>query len=278
MTTDFLSAESVAPIAGVVRGRSEELVTVHSSPASKIALFRSLFRGREDVYPRRFQSRKTGHAGYQPACANEWVRGICDKPRIKCAECPNRRLLPVTDEVIRWHLSGQDEQGREFVMGVYPMLLDETCHFLAVDFDGEAWQADAGAFVETCRRLELPAALERSRSGQGGHVWLFFEEAIPAALARDLGSHILTETMENRPDIGFRSYDRFFPNQNTLPKGGFGNLIALPLQKQPRARGRETRRARSVQPGAGIQIPAISSVQINYSATMFTRFVPAEMP
>jgi len=122
-------------------------------------------------------------------------------------------------------------------MGVYPMLRDETCHFLAVDFDREGWQQDAGAFLDVCRHLNLPTALERSRSGNGGHVWFFFEEAIPANLARNLGSHILTETMENNPDIGLRSYDRFFPNQDTLPKGGFGNLIALPLQKQARLRG-----------------------------------------
>ena len=121
-------------------------------------------------------------------------------------------------------------------MGVYPMLQDETCHFLAADFDKESWQADAGAFLDTCRRLSLPAALERSRSGNGGHVWLFFEDTVSASLARKLGSHILTETMELRPEVGFGSYDRLFPNQDTLPKGGFGNLIALPLQKQARRR------------------------------------------
>jgi len=196
-----------------------------------------MFRGREDVYPRRFESRKTGRSGYQPACANEWMRGVCDKPRIKCGDCPNRRLLAVTDEAIRWHLSGRDDRGRDFVMGVYPMLQDETCWFLAIDFDEKSWQVDAGAFVETCRRFDLPAALERSRSGNGGHVWFFFDEAIPASLARKMGSHILTETMENRPEIGLGSYDRLFPNQDTLPKGGFGNLIALPLQKRPRERG-----------------------------------------
>ena len=139
-----------------------------SSPQAKIALFRSLFRGREDVYPRRFESRKTGKSGYAPACANEWVRGICEKPRIKCAECPNRRFLPVTDDVIRWHLSGRDAEGQPFVAGVYPMLLDETCFFLAVDFDKAGWREDAAAFLETCRRLNLPAALERSRSGEAG--------------------------------------------------------------------------------------------------------------
>ena len=208
-----------------------------SSSAAKIALFRSLFRGRDDVYPRRFQSRKTGKSGYAPACANEWVRGICEKPRIKCAECPHRRFLPVTDDVIRWHLSGHDEASQPFVAGVYPMLFDETCHFLAVDFDRANWGEDAGAFLDTCRRLNLHAALERSRSGRGGHVWLFFDEALPATLARRLGSHILTETMERRPDVGLDSYDRLFPNQDTMPQGGFGNLIALPLQKKPREQG-----------------------------------------
>ncbi|NUQ62713.1 MAG: DEAD/DEAH box helicase family protein [Pirellulales bacterium] len=213
------------------------LVNRHSPPESKIALFRSLFRGRDDVYPRRFESRRTGKSGYQPACANQWAPGVCLKPKIKCAECRHRSFLPVTDDVIRWHLSGQDDNGRDFVMGVYPMLRDETCFFLAADFDKTHWWEDAGAVLETCRRMNLPAVLERSRSGNGGHVWLFFQEAIPAALARRLGSHILTETMELRPDIGLDSYDRLFPNQDTLPQGGFGSLIALPLQKCPREQG-----------------------------------------
>src|ERR1700731_1181394 len=163
------------------------LVHQLSSSDEKIALFRSLFRGREDVYPRRFESRKTGKSGYAPACANEWVRGICEKPRIKCAECPHRRFLPVTDEVIRWHLSGRDDVGQPFVAGVYPMLLDETCFFLAVDFDKSGWLEDSTAFMETCGKMDLSAALERSRSGRGGHVWLFFEEAVSAAHARKLG-------------------------------------------------------------------------------------------
>ena len=205
-----------------------------STPQTKIALFRSLFRGREDVYARRFESRKTGKSGYAPACSNEWARGVCEKPRIKCAECPSRRFLPVTDDVIRWHLSGYDPQGQPFVAGVYPLLQDETCFFLAVDFDKADWRADVAAFLETCRRLNLEAALERSRSGRGAHVWFFFEDAIPAAMARRLGSHVLTETMESRPDVGLDSYDRLFPNQDTMPQGGFGNLIALPLQMGPR--------------------------------------------
>ena len=212
-------------------------VNQHSPAEAKIALFRSLFHGREDVYPRRFESRKTGRAGYSPVCGNEWVQGICEKPRIKCSECPHQRFLPVTDDVIRWHLQGHDDHSRDFVIGVYPMLLDETCFFLAADFDKTTWQDDVGALLETCRQMNLPAALERSRSGRGGHIWFFFNEAVPATLARKLGAHILTETMERRPDIGLDSYDRFFPNQDTLPPGGFGNLIALPLQKRPRESG-----------------------------------------
>ena len=212
-------------------------VHLHSSTDAKISLFRSLFRGRDDVYARRFESRKTGKAGYMPACGNEWLRGICEKPRIRCTDCAHQRFLAVNDDVIRWHLSGQDDHGQSFVAGVYPMLRDESCFFLAVDFDKMGWREDASAFVETCRRLDLPAALERSRSGKGGHVWFFFEEAIPAALARKLGSFVLTETMERRPEVGFDSYDRFFPSQDTLPQGGFGNLIALPLQRHARDRG-----------------------------------------
>src|SRR5438093_4501463 len=149
--------------------QSPSLVHQLSSSDEKIAFFRSLFRGRQDVYPRRFESRKTGKSGYAPACANEWVRGICEKPRIKCAECPNRRFLPVTDEAIRWHLSGRDDVGQPFVAGVYPMLFDETCFFLAVDFDKSGWLEDSSAFIETCRRMDLSAALERSPSGRGGH-------------------------------------------------------------------------------------------------------------
>jgi hypothetical protein len=150
-----------------------------TSPEAKIALFRSLFRGRADVYPRRFESRTTGRTGYAPACAHEWVRGICEKPRIKCADCTVRRFLPVTDDVVRWHLSGRDDAGLPFVAGVYPLLLDETCHFLAVDFDKAQWRDDALAFARVCRARSLHAGIERSRSGQGAHVWIFFEEPSP---------------------------------------------------------------------------------------------------
>ncbi|MCK5453044.1 MAG: restriction endonuclease subunit R, partial [Calditrichia bacterium] len=215
-------------------------VNNHSSEELKISLFRSLFRGREDVYPRRFESLKTGKKGYQPACRNEWISGICEKPKIRCDNCTYREFLPVTDNVVRNHLLGidpQEKSGRDFTIGVYPLLTDETCWFLAADFDKTTWQEDALEFIETCKRFNIPAAVERSRSGSGGHVWIFFCESIPATIARKMGTFILTQTMERRPEIGLDSYDRFFPSQDTFPQGGFGNLIALPLQKTPRKNG-----------------------------------------
>ena len=215
-------------------------ITNQSSAEAKIDLFRSLFRGRDDVYARRFESRRTGKTGYQPVCRNEWVSGICKKPKGRCDDCTARDFPPITDEVVTNHLLGVDPHDiskRDFTMGVYPMLLDETCWFLAVDLDKASWKEDAKAFWETCELAALPIALERSRSGDGGHIWFFFSEPIPAALARRLGALLLSQTMEGRPEIGLDSYDRLFPSQDTLPKGGFGNLIALPLQKKPRENG-----------------------------------------
>jgi len=202
------------------------------SSEEKISLFMSLFRGREDVFPKRWDNQKTGKSGYSPACSNEWVKGVCKKPQIKCSECPHQAFIPVTEEVIRKHLSKRD-----CTIGVYPMLKDETCWFLAVDFDKEHWKRDAAAYLETCRFKNVLASFERSRSGNGGHVWIFFSEPIIASDARKMGAALLTETMERYPEIGFESYDRFFPNQDTMPTGGFGNLIALPLQRQPRENG-----------------------------------------
>jgi superfamily II DNA or RNA helicase len=217
-------------------------VTNTSPAADKIALFRGLFAGRTDVFPFRWENAKTGRSGYAPACANEWLRGVCGKPEVKCGECPNPAFIPVSDEVIECHLRGEDRvrpggRGGDLVAGVYPLLFDDTCKFLAVDFDGEQWSTDALAFMATCREVDAPAALERSRSGQGGHVWLFFVAPISASEARRLGTMLLTQTMNRRPEIGFKSYDRLFPSQDTMPSGGFGNLIALPLQRLARENG-----------------------------------------
>jgi len=206
-------------------------VTKDSPPEDKIRLFRSLFRGRDDVYPRFWESKKTGKKGYSPVCKNEWKKTLCSKPKVKCSDCPNRDFDPVTDKVIRDHLEGK------ITIGIYPLLKDETCYFLAVDFDKKSWIEDSLAFLETCSLFQVPAALERSRSSKGGHVWIFFESPVSSSIARQLGCHLLTETMSRHHQLGMDSYDRLFPNQDTMPKGGFGNLISLPLQQGPRELG-----------------------------------------
>ncbi len=194
----------------------------------KVHLFRSLFHGREDVFPTRFVSAKTGKAGYTPACGNKFVRGVCQLPRVKCGACPNQAFLSVTDEAVLDHLRGRH------VIGVYPLLQNESCWFLAADFDGEQWRDDIVAFRETCCASGVPVAIERSRSGNGAHAWFFFDSPVPASEARKMGCYLLTETMARRHQLGMASYDRLFPNQDTMPHGGFGNLIALPLQYEPR--------------------------------------------
>ena len=213
-------------------------VTMTSPKAAKVALFRELFRGRDDVVPRRWENLKTGKSGYAPMCRNEWVRGVCGKPRVKCGECPNQAFVPVGDDIIRSHLAGKAAgNSAEVTLGVYPMLPDETCWFLAADFDKKSWVKDVTAFRDTARAKGVPVGIERSRSGNGAHAWIFFTEPVPAAEARRLGALLLTATMDRCPDIGFDSYDRLFPSQDTMPAGGFGNLIALPLQSRPREKG-----------------------------------------
>ena len=201
------------------------------TPGGKVALFRTLFRGRDDVYPKLWMNAKTGRTGYAPACANEWVQGVCGKPRVRCGECPNQAFLPVVDRAVLDHLRGHH------VIGVYPLLADETCWFLAVDFDKRDWEADMAAFRQVSRSAGLPVAVERSRSGNGAHAWFFFDGPVRAATARRMGCFLITQAMSRRHGLGMSSYDRLFPNQDTLPRGGFGNLIALPLQHGPRARG-----------------------------------------
>lgn len=200
------------------------------STEEKIALFRRLFRGRTDVYPIRWEN-KAGKSGYAPACANEWRAGVCEKPRIKCSDCSNRLLIPLSDAIIYDHLAG------EHTIGVYPLQSDDQCYFLAVDFDEADWRDDARSFVQSCRELSVPVALEVSRSGNGAHAWIFFASSLPARDARRLGTAIISHTCARTRQLKLTSYDRLFPNQDTMPKGGFGNLIALPLQKKPRENG-----------------------------------------
>ncbi|MDO9114508.1 MAG: DEAD/DEAH box helicase family protein [Polaromonas sp.] len=201
------------------------------STAAKVALFRRLFRGRVDVYPVRWESKTISKSGYAPACANEWRAGVCEKPRIKCGDCSNRRLIPLSDAVIYDHLAGKH------TVGVYPLLENDSCHFLAVDFDEADWREDAKAFLQSCDELGVPAALEISRSGKGAHAWVFFAGLIAARDARRLGTAIISHTCSRTRQLKLKSYDRLFPNQDTMPNGGFGNLIALPLQKGPREGG-----------------------------------------
>ncbi len=210
---------------------AREPVPSRLSTAEKVALFRRLFRGRTDVYPIRWEGKTSGKTGYTPACANEWRAGICEKPRIKCGDCSNRLLIPLSDSVIYDHLAG------EHTVGVYPLLEDDSCHLLAVDFDEAEWQDDARAFIQSCAALGVPAALEISRSGKGAHAWVFFSVCVSARDARRLGTAIISHTCARTRQLQLTSYDRLFPNQDTMPKGGFGNLIALPLQKGPREQG-----------------------------------------
>ncbi len=201
------------------------------STAEKLVLFRRLFRGRTDVYPIRWEGKTSGKSGYAPACANEWRAGVCEKPRIKCSDCGNRLLIPLSDSVIYDHLAG------EHAVGVYPLLPDDTCYFFAVDFDEAEWKEDAMAFTKSCHELGVSAALEISRSGNGAHAWVFFAGSVSARDARRLGTAIISHTCARTRQLKLTSYDRLFPSQDTMPKGGFGNLIALPLQKKSRENG-----------------------------------------
>ncbi len=199
--------------------------------AQKIAAFRSLFRGREDIYAERWRT-KDGTWAYRPAGKKNWLAVLASRPEEhKRVDRETRTLYALTDEVIRQHLTGKK------TIGIYPLLSDEACWLLAADFDKKTWQEDSLAFLATCQSAGIPAYLERSRSGNGAHVWIFFEMPVAAVLARKMGCALLTRTMERRHHLGLDSYDRFFPNQDTLPKGGFGNLIALPLQWMPRQNG-----------------------------------------
>ena len=226
-------AEDVTPI------KKPPTAMQNLSLQEKVDLFRSLFKGREDVFARRWYSKTSGKAGYQPVCQNEWTP-LCDKRTFKCADCPNRHFSPLTDNDIYRHLEGKDADGRD-VIGLYVLNEDNTCHLLCTDFDDKncehGYKNDVLAFIDVCRSWNIPCSVERSRSGNGAHVWIFFDNPVLAVKARRLGNAILTEAMSRNGKISFKSYDRFFPNQDTMPEGGLGNLVALPLQGNARKHG-----------------------------------------
>ena len=234
---DRLRTDAAARLDELHRLRAPRAVDVQAdnggerSRASKVKLFRDLFSGREDVFAVRWENRARGRAGYAPRCDHEWKPGICGKPKVRCGACSNQAFVALDDRELLAHLQGHQ------VVGIYPLLPNDTCRLLAIDLDGSSWQSDARAIRETCRSFDLEPAVERSRSGNGAHVWFFFAGVVAASDARRLGFTILTRTMASGAALGVESYDRLFPSQDVLPSGGFGNLIALPFQLQARKLG-----------------------------------------
>ncbi|HZL75701.1 MAG TPA: DEAD/DEAH box helicase family protein [Propionibacteriaceae bacterium] len=198
------------------------LVVMSSPVEDKLALYTNRFRARADVYAVRWENTRTGLSGWMPAVAGGWRKGMDRK---------GATLLPLTAEVVSAHLVG------DVFIGLYPLRTDNSCHFLVADFDGPTAMLDALAYSKAARANAVPAALEISQSGRGAHVWVFFTEAVPAAVARSVGTALVHEAIVLRGSMDLRSYDRLFPNQDVLPEGGFGNLIAAPLQGRRRKDG-----------------------------------------
>ena len=212
--------------------RNCTLVTSDSPATQKLALFRNLFRGREGVYAHGFPKRD-GTIAYAPACANERTRR-CPRwngsnRRMRCAKCSNREFVPLSDATLRKHFKGESSQFRD-VCGLYVLTEDCRTWILVADFDKAGWKREVMLYCEACDAHGLSPCIERSRSGNGAHVWLFFEEAVDASLARDLGSILISWAMERSTGMGFSAYDRLFPTQSTISEDGLGNLIALPFQ------------------------------------------------
>lgn len=197
-------------------------VTMASPVEDKLALYADRFRARTDVYAVRWENARTGGAGWMPAVAGGWRKGMDRR---------GATYLPFTAGVLGAHLRG------DVLVGLYPLSAENTCHFLAADFDGPAAMLDALAYSKAARARGVPAAVEISQSGRGAHVWVFFTSPIPAAVARGVGTALIHEAMVLRGSMDLRSYDRLFPNQDVLPEGGFGNLIAAPLQGRRRKDG-----------------------------------------
>lgn len=206
-------------------------VTSRSSASEKLALFHSLFRGRIDVFAHGYR-RRDGGIGYAPSCANEFRSGVCPRSmgkRVSCGECAHRSFRCLDDRALLAHFNGKSERFKD-VVGIYPLMPDDSTFLLVADFDGEGWRESVIAYCGVGREFGVDVAIERSRSGNGAHAWLFFEEPIPAKVARELGTLLLARAMRRTTSIDFTSYDRLFPSQDVLPAGGFGNLIALPFQ------------------------------------------------
>jgi len=202
-------------------------ININSTLEEKIKLYRSLFYGRNDVFALRWDNDSKNTHGYKPDCIYEWKHGICNKSEIKCSDCDFRKFKSLEDNDILEHLSGKK------TIGLYPLLPNDKCKFLAIDFDDSSWQKDALCVIDTFNKFNISTSIERSRSGNGCHLWIFFNEEILAKVARYFGNLILSYTLENNIGLNLGSYDRLFPNQDKMPKGGFGNLIALPLQRIP---------------------------------------------
>ena len=209
------------------------------TPEQKVVLFMSLFKGRDDICARRFEG--SGKSGYAPICENEWKQGLCAKKEKGvryCSECPNRKYSGLTPKRILDHFRGIDQNGRKAVYGIYPLLDGNDTWFLAIDFDEETWKHDVSALRKTCDTFGIEPAVEISRSGNGAHVWFFFLQPIPASLARKFGAGLLGWTISHESHtMKLRSFDRFFPAQDELKEGGYGNLIALPFQKEAVEKG-----------------------------------------
>lgn len=210
-------------------------VSKNSTPQEKINLFKSLFVGREDVFALRWSNAKSGKSGYSPVCENKWQSGKCDMKKYSCADCPFKLPVRLSDQYIFNHLAGRDFACRD-VIGLYPLMEGDLCQFLALDFDSHdktvpfQWKSDILAVKKVCNEYSIPSYMEISRSGNGIHLWIFFSEKVPAKQARNLGTNLLKAAMKQNHSISFESFDRMFPNQDEMPKGGYGNLIALPLQ------------------------------------------------